>query len=49
MNGYTDTALPASATAMLTPWTQPTAGPTRPPRRHAHHTQTLRRTGYARS
>ena len=43
------TALPASAAAMLTPWTQPTTGPTRPGRRHALEIQTARRTGYARS
>jgi hypothetical protein len=44
-----DTALPASAAAMLTPWTQPTTGPRRLARRHASEIQTTRRAGYVRS
>jgi hypothetical protein len=49
MTNRDDTFLPASAAAMLTPWTQPTTGPTRPARRHAFEIRTARRTGYARS
>jgi hypothetical protein len=49
MHPRDDFALPASAAAMLTPWTQPTTAPTRPVGGHRFDIRTARRTGHARA